>query len=709
MIKKRTDMVPGVSSDVTQSYLEDYVSTHIAILKSPAILDEAIKKGDLGKLKTFQGEGNPVYVINAGLSVSRDASGNRTIIDLTFQGPHPEETGTILNAVIDSYLVFLAKAYRTFSNDTEESVKKVTGLLENELRKKKQEYEDFKAKSPFLVRGKDGLNVHQAIVFEIENKKATLQIRKAELESRLQHVETARKKGEPIALLPLPSDLLAKDTSVRKDPRSLLEEQLILLDLDERDLLQQYGEDHPKVRAVRARMERARVLLGGNKIAEEIQQNNAANKEETVERYLRTVRQELVQIEVSLRAMTDLSRTEVEEAKASYQNQEKENHYLKEIAKTERYVEQLFEQLDKLSLMRDFGGYDARVIASAGPGSRIAAGLFRTLMICVFMGLIGGAGLAYLADATDRSFRTPEEIRRSLGLAILGHIPFLPRSEKMHSANGDGHAEDSCHPALCVYHHPSSLEAEAYRSLRTALYFGTRGEGHRVIQITSPNMGDGKTTLISNLAIAIAQSGKRVIVVDADLRRPRIHSLFGLPSGSSGLTAVLAGETPLVKAIKPTLIPGLDLLPCGTRPSNPAELLTSAEFEQVLSELRRDYDFILVDTPPLLAVTDPCVVAGHVDGVLLTIRVSKNGRPSAERAKELIGNIGVNLLGVVVNGIGRDGNGSGYGYRYYAYDHYGHNYRSDEDEDVVIQAKKSEPSPISSEPPKKTDPDVTKL
>jgi len=167
--------------------------------------------------------------------------------------------------------------------------------------------------------------------------------------------------------------------------------------------------------------------------------------------------------------------------------------------------------------------------------------------------------------------------------------------------------------------------------------------------------------------------------VDADFRRPRIHRLFGMPTVASGLTAVLVGEMPLAEAIKETAVPGLHLLPCGTRPSNPAELLTSPDFDRVLGELRDQYDYVLVDTPPLLAVTDPCIVAGRVDGVLLAIRVSKNGRPAAERAKDLLSNLGANILGIIVNGVGREA-GSGYGYSYYQYDEYSYQYRSSEDE-----------------------------
>src|SRR4029077_560584 len=132
-------------------------------------------------------------------------------------------------------------------------------------------------------------------------------------------------------------------------------------------------------------------------------------------------------------------------------------------------------------------------------------------------------------------------------------------------------------PLFCSYYRPKSVDAEAYRAVRTALYFSTQGEGHKLIQITSPDMGDGKSTLIGNLAISIAQSGKKTLIIDADLRRPRLHKMLQV-AARVGLASVMAGETNLAAATRETPIPNLSLLPCGPLPSNPAELLTSPHF-----------------------------------------------------------------------------------------------------------------------------------
>ncbi|MCA9247239.1 MAG: CpsD/CapB family tyrosine-protein kinase, partial [Planctomycetales bacterium] len=218
---------------------------------------------------------------------------------------------------------------------------------------------------------------------------------------------------------------------------------------------------------------------------------------------------------------------------------------------------------------------------------------------------------------------------------------------------------------------PGSSRSESYRAVRTALYFSTRGEEHTVFQVTSPNAGDGKTTLASNLAISFAQTGDRTLLIDADLRKPRVHRLFALDA-ENGLAAVIDGAVDVADAIVESAVPGLHLLPAGKTPRNPAELLTKPRFQELINLVRDQYDYVIVDTPPLLAVTDPCVVAPRVDGVLLTIRITKQGRPQAERAKAILSSLKTKLLGVVVNDADDALRGAGYGYGY----GYGRNYNA---------------------------------
>jgi capsular exopolysaccharide synthesis family protein len=246
-----------------------------------------------------------------------------------------------------------------------------------------------------------------------------------------------------------------------------------------------------------------------------------------------------------------------------------------------------------------------------------------------------------------------EQIRALLPIPILGNVP------QFATINALADSDSSLQPGLCYYYRPGSVEAESYRAVRTALFVS--GDSH-VIQVTSPEPGDGKTTLISNLALAIAQSGKNVLLIDADLRRPTIHQFFGV-SQELGLSDVLNGDVDVVTAARPTLIPGLSLVTAGTEPQNPAELLASPSFEQLVAATRKEYDYVLIDSPPLLAVSDPCIVAKHADGLVLVIHTDKNTRATARQAHELLEAHGAHVLGVVANGVAPSSTDSyGYGY-----------------------------------------------
>jgi capsular exopolysaccharide synthesis family protein len=388
--------------------------------------------------------------------------------------------------------------------------------------------------------------------------------------------------------------------------------------------------------------------------------------------YVELLRAQLHDVQLTEQALKDLAEKAAKEVRdmAGFRNQD--STLRKEIANKEKQWETFTTLRNDRNTLGSGGGYKAEAIAPPGQGVQVEPKPAPIFTVALMLGLGAGVLLAWLAEATDKSFRTPEEVRRRLGLPVVGHVPRItPRNEEVRQHEAGTLALD---PSICAYYQSKSIEAESFRGIRTTLYFSAQNEGCKIIQITSPNMGDGKTTLATNLAVSIAQSGKRILLIDADFRRPRLHRMFGLRA-RIGLATIIQDDTDLGDAIQQTAVPNLSILPCGPRPNNPAELLTSPRFKQALEALRDKFDVILVDTPPLLAVSDPSVVASQVDGVLMTIRVSKNGRPSAERARDILASIEANVLGVVVNGIGsrsKEGYGaSHYGYQYqyqYAYE-----------------------------------------
>jgi capsular exopolysaccharide synthesis family protein len=262
-----------------------------------------------------------------------------------------------------------------------------------------------------------------------------------------------------------------------------------------------------------------------------------------------------------------------------------------------------------------------------------------------------GIGCAFFSDLVDDRIRTLPALRKKLEFSVLGLVPQIPAATAS-TANSIGVI---CHDL------PRSLVAEAFKSIRTRLDFQRRSRRVDVLLVTSPSSGDGKSTTASNLAISMAHTGRKVLLVDADLRRPSLHSCFALER-SAGLVHVLKDLMPAGRVIQATQVENLDLIAAGPDVPNPAELLASPRFTTFLKDVRPSYDKIIIDSSPLLAVADPLIIGSEVDGVILIARVETLRRRQAERTVEMLEDLGTPVLGTVINGIKREQVGYGYGY-----------------------------------------------
>lgn len=220
------------------------------------------------------------------------------------------------------------------------------------------------------------------------------------------------------------------------------------------------------------------------------------------------------------------------------------------------------------------------------------------------------------------------------------------------------------HRNLIVHHDPRSPVSEAFRTLRTNLEFVSPDRPVHSLLITSPGPSEGKSTVAANLAISLAQAGKQVILVDADMRKPVQHDLFSLPNATGLTTALVRGVMPDI--YQDTFVPGLRVVTSGPIPPNPAELLGSSMMGALIGALASEADFVIYDTPPVIAVTDAILLAPRLDGVLLTIRLGVTSRDAAKRTKQLLSDSRSRLLGVVLNQV-KPGRGYGYYYYYYYY------------------------------------------
>lgn len=658
VVKKHPETLPITGMDQRISYYEDYLSTHLVLIKSPRIVAEAVKKHHLEDLPSFRGQGDPSGAIAGGLSVSRnykDSTGTfNNIVDLAYSGPEPEEAPKIINAVIDSYKDYLNKEYRSSSEDTLDLITKAKDVLEKYLTKAQADYQKFKETTPLVLKSKGGVNVHRERLSNIEMERKNLLFRRARLEGHLSALEEGLKKHisrqEMEEMMYNWSSRPGQDTG-RADSRDELTKQLVTLSLKKTELLKHVGPGHPDVLAVEDQINTTRELYQGRspilaKVLEMAASDDEVAFERRIKKYLASHKNDLTALKVEENTLNEYFDREYTQAKTLSVEEAKEQGILDAIDRYQQLYKSILKQLDATNLAQGSGGYVADVISPPGPGYKTAPKLFSIATMSIFLGLLGGFALAYLAEISDKSFRTADEIHLRLGVPVVGNIPTMsPNGKASHRDEVNG---SQLHPMLATHYQIKSPEAEAYRSVRTSLYFSTRGEGHKLIQIASPNMGDGKSTLAANLAISIAQSDKSIVLLDADFRRPTIHTLFNVPN-QVGLASVLSGQVQLKEAIQPSEVPGLSILPCGPIPPNPAELLTLPQFKDLLDQLRQQFDFVLIDSSPILVVTDACVVAPRVDGVLMVIRASKNGRPRAQRAKEILESVGAKILGIVVN------------------------------------------------------------
>jgi polysaccharide biosynthesis transport protein len=674
---------------------EDYLATQIEFIKSPKIISEAVHAGKLNELPSFAGQSETATTnnIRGAFTVTRvmqssTATPTNCLI-LSYRGPNSEDCATVLNQIIHSYEDYL-KADRTKNQKKSyDDLWEMHKQLEIDLTKQTARLRELRDLSK-VIRTKDGTSLPLETLMDLQAQRSRVAVQRLETKMRLDAINEAVAKGaDPTPYLDLVTD---KDKYNTNPAGETLQDKLEPLLAREAKLLRQFGPELPEIKDIRAEMEVIKDVWQKrhpDAVPSAPGMKAVAASPETVAIFVKSLQAQLAFFEFREKSLEKIEEKEAKTLREQGGISEDEEMLRKEIEDKRELLRSYVKRMNEVDLVKDRGGIVVDRMAEPSAGYQVEPKATPILLAALVGGLLFGVGLAWLAEVTDQSFRNPDDIRRRLKVPVLGHVPRITPTEEEKQMAEQGLLP--LEPSICAYYQPKSVDAEAFRGLRTTLFFKLEGQGHKVIQITSPNMGDGKTTLATNLAVSVAQSGKRILLIDADFRRPRLHKMFNLDA-TTGLASVIAEDADLPDAIKATPVPNLSLLPCGPRPSNPAELLTSKRFLDLLDVLREQFDIILVDTPPLLAVSDPSVVAPRVDGVLLTIRVAKNGRPAAERAREILTNLGANVYGVVVNGI--DGSNQGYGASQYGYTYhyaYGYNYEAadnnsyyhDDDEDAA--------------------------
>jgi len=672
--------VQGGNSNET-AVNEELLATHMKLVQSKTIIQKALEADDLlalpSILEQLDEDQEPADYVVKNIYVRRGGSGQSKaahVLSVSFRHTSDVDAKRVVDAVVSSYRRFLAEKIQNVSVEAAELIEGAQTKIMDDLRTAEKKYEEFRQQAPLLWKGDESTNIHRENHAAIEAELAELALRSAEASSRLDSVQEALKgfdeanaselsrlsiideKTAPRIALLLSADrgasasaaFMALQPERMESARSEFSE-LLSLKSRRHAMATEVGESHPEMISLKKQIGLMEDYIKEKTAKLAIDEVSAITPKLVVDTYLEFLRNDLAAIRMRKQALETLANTERELAQSlvSYELEGETLH--KDMLRKQELYDAVVDRLREINIAKDYGGYINEVIVEPELGKRI----WPDLLICCIVGTVVGVGLGLVwsgwRDYREALYRNPTDVQSGLGLPLIAHIPRFNSRKAEHIRRASKSPIDR---TIIAAHTPGAAEVEAIKVLRTQVFLLKKSSpGCLVLQMTSPSQGDGKSTLTGNLAATIAQAGRRVLVVDADLRRPSMHKLLGV-SASTGIAAVLKGEAPVNAAIVRTHIEGLALLPCGgDPPSNPSELLEDRRFGELLREIRSSYDVVLVDTPPVLAVVDPTIVAQHVDGVVLAIAVDRDNKVQAERARDSLLDVGAKIVGVVVNGV----------------------------------------------------------
>lgn len=656
----------------TQTLLSEGRGEHVAIIKSPKIIDKAIALGRLNELPTLQRSEDPVKDILDGLEVKRTAGQDNStlnVFEIKYRNQQRADARAVVNAIIEAYSNYITESQQSATSELSRQISKMDNELAKKIEQKQAELLELRQEAPLLWRTAPGdkrqpgdvTNVHQERAVEIERDRTANVLRRVEINGKRQALQNAIDEGQSheelesvVRLLIATSQAAgggqagangANTLRAGQNPVELAATQLLPLLIEEQKLLRDYSDDHPDVVNVRRSIAKLNEFYAarGVSLTELTGRDSNGQKIDVVAGYMQFLKQQLEELDHRDTELTKLYNSETKAVKDIATFLVDDQYLNDELERLKAQWNAIVNNVSHLDMTRDSQDYSMTVLAPAREEWSVKC-YFKIVGAATGFVLAIFAGIIFLREWRDTTVKSVSDVRKLIdGALVLGSVPQFDAS--LTPFNPDVPLQ----PSLCYFHRPGSVEAEAFRNVRTALFAGLNPK-QKVIQVSSPEPGDGKSIFISNLAIALAQSGQRVLLLDADLRRPTIHRLFQARQ-DIGTTEVLSGEIQLMNAVQDCPVQNLWLLTAGFNPSNPAETLSSPRFDALLAEARREFDFVLVDTPPLLVVSDPCIVASRTDGLVLVVRTHKNSRLALRQANHLLRQHDIELFGVVANGV----------------------------------------------------------
>ncbi len=653
------DQVQTVVSTDGSSYLnnKEYYRTQIWMIRSTRVLGEVVRKHGLNKDASFTAElrkkGNePVSVEQATKLLSErvevEQIRDSRLVVVTYRDPNPERAQRVLATLVDTYVQQnLDDVFESASTAGDWLRTQLDGLWKDLESSEMALHNYKKTKNILSMSMDDQSNMLREEMQQFSQVLTQLRARRENVSTRAAALrEFDSSDAETFPAL----EFISSPVLQRLRESFLHEEQAV-----ESLLREGKGENHPMVRSAIAARDTAKAAL----LAE------AKNIREAYEREFSSLSREINGVQAlynqAEKRALDLNLLEIEYNRL---RRAKENN--------EKLFSLVVERSKETDLTRMLKVNNIRVVDRPRLPEKpvrpnVPLNLTGGLIGGIFLGLIAAIG----RERLDQTVKTPDDVERDLKLPFLGLLPQISdrgeasrargrRRRREAPREGDGPAE------LITHQRPTAGVSEAARAIRTNILFMSPDKPHRTLLVTSSAPSEGKTMVACLLATTMAQAGQRVILIDCDLRRPRIHRVFGV-SNDFGVSSVMLSPESLSEATYSTEVPNLSVMTAGPLPPNPAELLQSEVFGHLLARLAEQYDRVIIDSPPVVPVTDGAVLSTRVDGSVLVVRASKTTRELARRGARSLSDVGGRVLGVVLNAVDLEARHYGYYQRYYYY------------------------------------------
>jgi succinoglycan biosynthesis transport protein ExoP len=656
----------------------DYYQTQYTILKSRTLAKQVLQKlGIMDPVLVNQAQGFSIRKLFTGLAdlvksrkpLSEEAKrtaqeqqiiddflhntvtiepirGSR-LVDVSADSTDPDLATRLANTLVDVYIEQNLEAKLSASKDAVNWLAKQLEASQQKVAESEAALQRYKEEHA-IISFEDRQNIITQKLLELNTAVNNARIKRITIESKYNQIQQYLNSNQDLEKIDSLSEVI-NNPLIQK-----LKVDMSSLETEMSELLKTFRDKHPKVIALHSQIATSR-----NRINAEVNQ-----------------------IVTSIVSEYELAQAQEKDMTAALEDQKQEAMDLsqkaieygvleREFESNKRIYNELLQRTKETSVTEQLETNNIRVVDRAmTPTVPIAPRKKLNIFLAMVVGLVFGTVLAFFFEYLDNSIKTPEDIKQYLDMPFLG---FIPKVAAEATAAHPG-AKQSADTIVAL--EPRSTASEAYRSLRTNVMFSSLEHGP-IILVTSAGPTEGKSITVANLGITMAQSGSKTLIIDGDLRKPRMHRIFNIPITGSGLTDLIAnfGTNGTRITVKRTKIENLDILPCGKIPPNPSELLGSERMKLLLEALAKKYDKILIDSPPVTVVTDPVILSRIAGGVIIIIRAGETRRDVVRRAKEQLRNVNATILGGVLNSVDIEKDN----YYYSSYYHYNYYYqRKDE-------------------------------